>query len=783
MMGTETFILRIMTGLENAVTASPLPFAVFCAAAFLACAGAVVFAVKSEKALRRERHMRHICAQALQCQPDGFYLWLYDDIGFLSQTVCSSRLAVMFNLFDGKDAGFESVLERLTPTTADRLTAAVKAMRTEQTPFTLDVFSSDETQRWTVHGFQAQTVKDKPLLDIVWFRDTTNIAHEMATLSESLLVLREQKALLSDIFDAFPFPVWVRNEDLRITMNNPAYAKAAGSPETAQNAETEELSYEKSPREARILAAAARACGHEHTAREQIVLNGKKRLADVSEIPLKQNGAFTGRTLGFLRDVTAYGEMEETLKNHIAAHNGVLEHLKTAIAVFAPDMRLTFYNVAFLKLWDLDAEWLDSSPTYARFIDTLRDKRKLPEHRDFNAYKKQELHYFTTLVSMREDTLHLPNGLTLLRTMIPHPLGGLLIIYENVTDHLAMERSMNVLTSTQRALIDKMQEAVLVFSNTSRVRFVNSAYAELWNVDVATIESEAPTVPEMLEKQRPFFEKATDWISLKEQLLGAVTAQSGETFQLMRPDGVVLEFTVSAMPDGGILVSYMDITQRERFAASLQEKNDALLRKLTENGETGKRRAAFFNRLFGGLSPLLDRLDETAGRVGNDDGLRAAVSALKAKVAASSALCALQDDAARVPQLDSVDLTAFAEGMKASFADVFSKKELSFSIDCPDKTLFCVTDIGRLRMVFAYLLHTVSARAANRTKIVLKMEKNDGKGVLFTLSCSPAPDASAPDDDAERRFLSDFLAAQNGMIAFSRTENEEKTTLLLSAAR
>ena len=51
----------------------------------------------------------------------------------------------------------------------------------------------------------------------------------------------------------------------------------------------------------------------------------------------------------------------------------------------APTSTLTFYNAAYRSLWDLDAGFLDQSPTDSAVLDRLRAARKLPEEQDFRA--------------------------------------------------------------------------------------------------------------------------------------------------------------------------------------------------------------------------------------------------------------------------------------------------------------------------------------------------------------------------------------------------------------
>jgi hypothetical protein len=63
--------------------------------------------------------------------------------------------------------------------------------------------------------------------------------------------------------------------------------------------------------------------------------------------------------------------------------------LQTAVAIFGADQRLTFYNKAFVALWNLPETFLDRHPNEGDILDRLRDMRKLPEQRDYQAWKPE----------------------------------------------------------------------------------------------------------------------------------------------------------------------------------------------------------------------------------------------------------------------------------------------------------------------------------------------------------------------------------------------------------
>ncbi len=65
----------------------------------------------------------------------------------------------------------------------------------------------------------------------------------------------------------------------------------------------------------------------------------------------------------------------------------------------------------------------------------------MPEVADFPAFKRQQMKLFTDVIEPVEEMLHLPDGTTLRKRSTPHPFGGLMFLYEDVTDRLVLERA------------------------------------------------------------------------------------------------------------------------------------------------------------------------------------------------------------------------------------------------------------------------------------------------------------------------------------------------------
>ncbi len=292
-----------------------------------------------------------------------------------------------------------------------------------------------------------------------------------------------EKAQLPDfraVLDALPMPVWLRDKTLALIWGNRAFVSASGA-ESEEAAVAAQKSLDKSDRD---LASAARAEGHTMEAKRFAVLGGHRRALAFTHVPIEQD-----RIVGSAIDVTDLSNAEARLQQHIDAHADTLDKLATAVAIFGRDQKLTFYNQAYAVLWGLEGGWLDRHPTDGEILDQLREARKLPEQRDYQAWKRGRLAlYEQGAERLPEELWHVPSGKTLRVVAQPHPFGGLTFLYEDVSEKLELESSYNTLIKVQSATLDTLQEAVAVFAPDGRLKLHNAAFARIWELEPQILE-------------------------------------------------------------------------------------------------------------------------------------------------------------------------------------------------------------------------------------------------------------------------------------------------------
>ena len=516
------------------------------------------------------------------------------------------------------------------------------------------------------------------------------------------------------VLDALPLPVWLRDRALSLTWVNRAYANAVGAVDEAEVIASQ-TALEKSERD---LASAARSEGNAVEARRFAVIGSQRRALSLTDTPLRD-----GTILGTAIDVTDVMNAEAKLQQHLDAHADTLDKLATAVAIFGPDQRLSFYNRAFEKLWRLPEDWLDSRPLHGEVLDRLREMRRLPEQRDYQTWKRERLSlYDQPNAHPPEDLWHLPGGKTLRVVAQPHPLGGLTHLYEDVTEKLALESSFNTLIKVQRATLDTLSEGVAVFGPDGRLRLHNAAFARLWQLEPSELD-DAPHVQKIAQACVRRYGEEAAW----QKLVASVSSGSEKRRdwgEIERFDRTIIAVSLAPLPDGAILVTFTDVTDRYRIEGALHERNEALKAADRLKSEFVRHASRLFRDPLNAVHGFAEML--ASGHAGALNAKQSEyvehmlqASDQLAKITSDTLDLALIDSGAMQLELASVDLCDLLVRAAEPLRQHAESLGISFSLDCSETIGHVVLDPRRIQQIVFNLLSNALKHTPRDGAIVL----------------------------------------------------------------
>jgi signal transduction histidine kinase len=367
--------------------------------------------------------------------------------------------------------------------------------------------------------------------------------------------------------DARATPAWISAADGSPIWVNRAWLQAVGAT-SLDEAAARGASFDRA---ADALASEAANLGQPRETLRWATLGGRRRAFHITAKPLEGGGVGV-----WTDDVTEAEEMREHLKRQAEANDETLNHIADAVAIFSRAKQLIFYNTAFAELWALEPAWLSERPTHSEVLDRLRQRRRLPETADYGKWKAGELDRYEHLDAAPDDLWSLPDGRTLRVVRQPHPMGGLLVLFSDITDELKLKSQYNAQIQVQQATLDKLNDAVAVFGSDGRLRLHNEAFERFWNVTPTQLDL-AGDFEGVVELCVPRLHDLQFWRELKGRVAdpdpGARAPMTGET---KTADSRIVRYQSRPLPDGATLIAFTDVTDTRRLESALAARSTAL---------------------------------------------------------------------------------------------------------------------------------------------------------------------------------------------------------------
>ncbi|HYD18372.1 MAG TPA: ATP-binding protein [Patescibacteria group bacterium] len=472
-----------------------------------------------------------------------------------------------------KIESIQDLQDGLAPGDAAAIEGLYERLRQYGEYFDIGVYTASGKKALKVFGKRGVTNSGTQLFSVIWAMDITEFANAALRSVEAIAQVEKRENDTRTNANALPFPVWVRNHKLDITWCNKAYARIVDDTTASVVADQKELPITGAGKDdltQRVLAQKALAKLGSQSLRGHMIVEGQRRLIEVTEIPLPAEK----RVVGIAIDVTKEEEWEASYNRLAQSHQEALEQLRTAIAIFDAETRLEFYNSAYEQMTGMSGTWLDSKPKIIEIIEKMRELRRLPEQADYKQFKQAWVNKFTSLLEPYEEMQYLPDGTVQRMVVVPRPMGGLLLTVEDVTSRLQLETSYNTLIAVQEETMDNLAEGIAVFGEDGRLRLSNQSFARIWNIPASDLAG-TPHIAQLIDRTKAFFTER-DWPQMKQVILSNSLEREQRKGRISRANGTVLEYSVVPLPDGNILNAWIDITDTVKVEQALTEKNAAL---------------------------------------------------------------------------------------------------------------------------------------------------------------------------------------------------------------
>ena len=405
----------------------------------------------------------------------------------------------------------------------------------------------------------------------LWLFDATGAEAERLKLATQLGRTEAALDALTHLIESAPFPMWYRGPDMSLGLVNSAFVAAVEGRDAAEViALGSELIDSPGDQGARAGAVAALEAGRPFVRTQPATIGGERRMLKLVDVPLP-----TGAVAGFAVDIQDLENARIELAQNLVSQRELADRMTAAVAQFDSDRSLSFFNQPFATMSQIDPAWLSENPEFDRLLEQMRENGRLPEVRDFPAWKNERRDWFLSPEEAFTEDWILTNGDHWRVVAQPLPDGGLRLILEDRTEQVRLSSARDTLLRVRTATFDNLFEAISVFASDGRLYLWNKRFCQVWDLDEEWL-AEHPRVDELVPVMARKLVNPTAAAQVREMVRDTTTGRQSGTGRVSMTDGRHFEFAAVPLPDGNALFTMVDVTDSTRIEAALRERATGL---------------------------------------------------------------------------------------------------------------------------------------------------------------------------------------------------------------
>jgi len=615
-------------------------------------------------------------------------------------------------------------------------------------------------------------LRDAALLDAELGRARAGIAACEAAVAGREIETRTLTGLLAEA----PLAAWNRAPDGRIAWSSGRVPTRHGIVDAAEAAamaatrakQNGEQNGEQNANQKEGQAESGAGAGQTERFRLEITGSGNGGIIALDAI---ETSGPDGARLGLAVDASNALGAERTLARFVRTMTETFAHLNVGLAIFDRNQTLALFNPSLVDMWQADPAWLARRPSLREIVDSLRANRRIPEMSDFHGWRQRLSDLFeNTETADYEELWSLSDGSDIRVRARPHPHGSLAFVFDDVTERMRLEQRYRHSIDLRRATLDRLDGGLAVFGPDGLLQLVNSAFHEIWGTDTETVRP-SMHASEVLPLVRGLTVETDVWSRLMTFITSADARQAWDA-RLTLGTGRILGARFASLPDGSTMATFADVTDRERIALALRERNEALEAaeelRAAVLGQISHRLRTPLHTIFGFGQLIADsRFGElTEAQRGYADGILESARHLLATIDDVTKLAALEigslhDHGAGLSLGDTLMLTGRLLEKRATAEGV------ELAIVAPESGCEVACDAGRLRQIVFNMTTDAISRCGDGCKVELGARATgDGWVEIYAReicqNCEPVDPAQAEAASPTLPFLRRLVAQEGG---------------------
>ncbi len=290
-------------------------------------------------------------------------------------------------------------------------------------------------------------------------------------------------------------------------------------------------------------------------------------------------------------DVTRLARLEAELRVQTERSHHALSNMSHGLIMYDADSRVVVCNDRFLNLYNLDPTIVKPGAPHRAVLDHWVERGNLPgmPADEFHDARLEDVRTrrAKSLLVMRYDGRMVQ---TVSRFL---PDGGWVTVHEDVTERLQYEETLRQQNFILDAALENMAHGLAFYDSDMRLRVCNTTYRTIYRL------SQEETRPgthlaELIERSmvNGAFSSQYSPQQILEAARARIASRDCSPMRRSMSNNTVISVRYCALPEGGFVATYEDITEREH---AIEEPQRAVppLRRRAEQHEPGPVHARF----------------------------------------------------------------------------------------------------------------------------------------------------------------------------------------------
>lgn len=258
---------------------------------------------------------------------------------------------------------------------------------------------------------------------------------------------------------------------------------------------------------------------------------------------------------------------DSVVRGHMLALRAALDQIPLGILLLDSELKALFINRAFRTMWKLPDVIAERNPT---FTELMRHGCKLMAYELPEAQLEAYVAERVRLVRVGDSTpidLRRTNGDVIRCQCTPLPDGGRMVSYTPVTDIVRTSDKLKVLSSA----LESVEDGVVLLDRDLNTIFLNRRMRNFWNISEEEAAGHPPYISLLTRTQRALPPGLSPEQARAFPAKRIAEIKAGDHRRDVRtPDDRHIRIHCTTMPNGGRMLTYVDVSDLVRTAKQLE---------------------------------------------------------------------------------------------------------------------------------------------------------------------------------------------------------------------